>query len=574
MAWPSISDYNAALLKAPATFVPPSLSDCTVVPGPMGLPMPVSGGYAYIYELRDGGGHRKALRCFREDDPGRRARAAAVCQGLARVRASRPDLAAHFIRAVWEEKCLSTSAGTVPAMVMDWAEGVTLGARLEALQDDPGGLRDLRERIHRMLALLAAEGIVHGDLQTGNILIGPDGNPVLIDYDGLILPGLPSGSASPDQHPNFQHPEWNDSCDPALKDRFPSIVLDLGLAAAAEDLGLFPRFSTGENVLFRAEDLAEPDASPVFAALRAIPALSRAAELLAGLALGPVSGLPTLEEFRGEAWKARPGAAARPRAAAPEAAAPAAYRGAYPVYEATDYFGLLEAVGEKVEVVGRVVGVKRAFTKYGKPYAFVNFADWREDCFKLTVWSEGLATFRAPPTESWNGRWITATGLVDEPYENERFGTTQLSITVQDASQVRFLDEAEALRRLGKSAAGRTSSGRASGTASGAWTAPGAGARASAGSGGGRAGGPSSGAAARTATGGKPSNEELLARLRSGSSGPAASRPAAPPGPYGPATPPSPSSGPPASSGGSGGCLVYILIGIGVAIFTFLRNLM
>ena len=566
MAWPSLSDYNAALSGNPENLLPPSLAGYRLVMGPLGAPMPVSGGYAYIYELRDGGGSRKALRCFKEDDKDRRARAASVCRGLADLSAARPDLSAHFIRTAWEESCLRTPAGTVPAMVMDWAEGSTLGARLEAVQDNPAALRDLRERIHRMLTQLAVEGIVHGDLQTGNILIGTDGTPVLIDYDGLVLPGLPSGSVSPDLHPNFQHPEWDDSCDPGLKDRFPSIVLDLGLAAAAEDPGLFPRFSTGENVLFRAEDLAQPESSPVFAAVRAIPSLARAAELLAGLALGPVSGLPSLAEFREEAWKARPGAVPRPEAAAPEAAAaPKAYRGVYPVYAATDFDGLYDAVGEKVEVIGRVVAVKRALTKYGKPYAFVNFGDWRRDGFKLTIWSEGLETFRKPPTDSWEGRWVTATGLVDEPYESERFGNTQLSITIQDASQVRFLDEAEALRRLGKAGVEPKPSGRAYGPASGAWTAPGA--RASAG-----AAGSAAGAAARTSAGSKPSNREILERLRSGSSAPAPSRTSAPSGSYRPSAPPTP--GPPASAGGSGGCLVYILIGIGVAIFTFLRNLM
>ncbi|HSV55744.1 MAG TPA: hypothetical protein VLH39_01365 [Magnetospirillaceae bacterium] len=561
MAWPSLSDYNAALLKAPATLLPASLAGYRVVPGPIGLPMPVSGGYAYIYELRNGGGSRKALRCFREDDRERRARTATVCRGLDQVRTSWPDLAAHFIWAAWEDACLETPAGPVPAMVMNWVEGVTLGARLEALQDDPGGLRDLRERIARMLILLASERIVHGDLQTGNILTGPDGTPVLIDYDGLILPGVPSASISPDLHPNFQHPEWNDSCDPELKDRFPSIVLDLGLAAASEDPGLFPRFSTGENVLFRAEDFAEPDSSPVFEALRSIPSLSRAAVLLAGLALGPVTGLPSLAEFRGEAWKARPGTAARTRAAAPEApAGPAAYRGVYPVYATTDYTRLLEAVGGKVEVIGRVVGVKRSQTKYGKPYAFVNFGDWRRDGFKLTVWSEGLETFRKPPADSWEGRWVTATGLVDEPYESERFGNTQLSITIQDASQVRFLDEAEALRRLGKSGtgAGLGSSGGASGKASSAWTTPGTRVRASAGS----TGPAATLTAARTATGTKPSNAELLGELRSGTS--ATTRPAGSPVP-------TPSS--PTYTGGSGGCLVYILIGIGIAIFMSFWNL-
>jgi len=102
-----------------------------------------------------------------------------------------------------------------------------------------------------------------------------------------------------------------------------------------------------------------------------------------------------------------------------------------------------------VELVGRVVSVKEGRTKYGKPYAFVNFSDWRADGIKLIYWSEGLeAVGSSAPDDSWVGRWLSATGLVDEPYENLRFGTTQYSVTILSGSQVRLLDEAEAKRRL------------------------------------------------------------------------------------------------------------------------------
>ncbi|MBP7263778.1 MAG: phosphotransferase [Spirochaetia bacterium] len=455
MAWPGLSEYNAALLNAAEHLVPGYLKGYRLVLGPSHMPMPVSGGYAYIYELRDAGGTRKALRCFREDEPARRTRAAAVCAGLGQKTDHSPDLSAHFIPATWVDPCVRTSAGEVPAMVMDWANGVTLGAKLEAIQDDPTSLRELRARIANMLGLLVRHGVVHGDLQTGNILVKPDGTPVLIDYDGMLLPGVQTGPASPDLHPNFQHPAWDDSCDPWLKDRFPAMVMDLGLAAAAEDPGLFQRFSTGENIIFRSEDLADPELSPVFAALRSMPTLSRAAELLAGLALGPVAGLPSFGEFTEEAWKARPAAATPVHPEVQESVsktrtAAKPYRGVYPVYDATDYNGISDAIGDKVEVIGQVVSIKRSVTKYGNPYVFVNFGNWKQDGFKLTVWSEGLATFRKQPGPAWERRWISATGLVDEPYTNKRYKNTQLSITIQDASQVRFIDEAEAMRRLGR----------------------------------------------------------------------------------------------------------------------------
>lgn len=534
MGWPGLAEYNAALLRAPASLKSPDLRDYRLALGPLGMPMPVSGGYAYIYELRNSQGGRKAFRCFREDDPPRRSRAAAVCRGLSKLRADRPELASHFIHTLWEERCLETASGTVPAMVMGWAEGATLGARLEALQDKPAAFVELRERIAGMLRLLEDASIVHGDLQTGNILIKYDGTPLLIDYDGLILPGDGLGAASPDLHPNFQHPEWDEACDPAIKDRFPSIVIDLGLAAMAERPELFGRYSTGENVIFTEADLAEPEASPLFAELRAMPSLSRAAELLAGLSLGPVSGVPSLSQFREEAYKLRPGAAGVAVVIAPQAPSGATggpsakYRGVYPVFDAKDYAALAGAVGDKVEVIGRVVEVKRAKTKYGKPYAFVNFGYWRNDCFKLTVWSEGLATFRQPPGEDWEERWVSATGLIDEPYHSPRYGTTQLSITIQDASQLRFIDEAEARRRLNKNGASNTD-----------WRYATAGAAR-----------PAQAQRSTTSQSTKPSNQELLERLQRG----ALSQPT----PQVPASSSSGGSSPVTKQGESGGCLNII----------------
>lgn len=558
MGWPGLAEYNAALLKAPASLKSQDLSDYRLVLGPMGMPMPVSGGYAYIYELRSSQGVRKAFRCFREDDPPRRNRAAAVCRGLSKLRADRPELASPFIHTLWDERCLETASGTVPAMVMGWAEGATLGARLEALQDKPAALVELRERIASMLRLLEGAGIVHGDLQTGNILIRPDGTPLLIDYDGLILPGDGLGSASPDLHPNFQHPEWDDACDPALKDRFPSIVIDLGLAAMAERPELFERYSTGENVIFTEADLAEPEASPLFAELRSMPSLSRAAELLAGLSLGRVSGIPSLSQFREEAYRLRPGAAGAAAVIAPQAPSGATsgqsakYRGVYPVFDAKDYAALVGAVGDKVEVIGRVVEVKRATTKYGKPYAFVNFGDWRHNCFKLTVWSEGLATFRQPPGEDWEERWVSATGLIDEPYYSPRFGTTQLSITIQDASQVRFIDEAEARRRLNKNGSASTNKAGSSNTHRRYATAG--------------AARPAQAQRSTTSQSTKPSNQELLERLQRG----ALSQPAS----QVPASSSSGGSSPTTKQGESGGCLTFAAIVIGALALVYLMSAM
>jgi hypothetical protein len=178
--------------------------------------------------------------------------------------------------------------------------------------------------------------------------------------------------------------------------------------------------------------------------------------------------------------------------------------------------------------VGKISDVHSGFTKYGKPYVFVNFADWRRDGFKLTIWSEGLDSFADAPGPGWVGRWVSVVGLVDEPYENPSRNTSQVSITVQDSSQLRFVGAEEAAYRLGKAVS--------PGAAAPARSSP-------------RPGTAGTEAPREPA---RPSNEELLARLAgaSATSRNAPSGPGAPPAGSrsAPAARPSP---PPVPAGGS-----------------------
>ncbi|MCX7025337.1 MAG: AarF/UbiB family protein [Spirochaetes bacterium] len=469
MPWPSIVDYNAAFANPGTNLLPESLSGAKTRPGPLGTPMPLSGGFALIYEVVLPDGTRKAVRCFNEDDPARRVRAAGACGQLKATIAAFPDLRRHFAGTDWEEDGIRAGGRIVPAMVMDWVKGQTLGQYLEARHSDALSIAALRENLCALVRELERHGVVHGDLQTGNIVVTERGDAILLDYDGLSFAGHETGPELESGHVNFQHPSWNASSPGALKDRFPAMAMDLGLAALAERPELFARFSTGENILFTRDDFYDPDGSAAFGALRGIPALARAAVLFAGLCQGPIEILPGLDEFRSEAFRKKPaeqapaipeapGLEQPPGAPGSKPARKAArrekgpYAGPYAVLDGTDFAGIGAAVGRKIEVVGKVVSVKAdGITKYGLPYVFVNFGDWRHDGFKLAIWSEGLDTFVEDPDESWEGRWVSAVGLVDEPYHGKKTTATQLSITILDSSQLRFITEAEARYRLGGS---------------------------------------------------------------------------------------------------------------------------
>jgi len=140
----------------------------------------------------------------------------------------------------------------------------------------------------------------------------------------------------------------------------------------------------------------------------------------------------------------------------------------------------MQRVGDRVELIGRIVEVTPGFRKAGKGppkhYVFINFGSSRGNIVKISIWSDGLAKLKEQPSNDWIGRWVSVTGLIDVPYENKRYGHKHLSITVQEDGQIQELSETEAGLRLASisSAPPPRSRGVAQGAASGnpAATAP------------------------------------------------------------------------------------------------------
>jgi hypothetical protein len=73
-----------------------------------------------------------------------------------------------------------------PYIVSDLVDGVTLADRVKARRPSPREAASLCIRIARALQYAHGEGIVHRDLKPGNIMLGRDGEPYLLDF-GLAV---------------------------------------------------------------------------------------------------------------------------------------------------------------------------------------------------------------------------------------------------------------------------------------------------------------------------------------------------------------------------------------------------
>ena len=127
-------------------------------------------------------------------------------------------------------------------------------------------------------------------------------------------------------------------------------------------------------------------------------------------------------------------------------AAPDRYLSAFPVLPA-DFGRCLRSVGDRIELIGRITEVRRATTRYGQPYVFLNFGDWRDDIVKINIWSDGLAALTTTPDDSWIGKWISVTGLLEPIYRGAQ-GYRHLSVTVTQSNQMHVITAKEATYRL------------------------------------------------------------------------------------------------------------------------------
>src|SRR5437899_2338825 len=88
MAWPMSQDYNEAIQTPTANFTDPDLRSGQVVTDVLGIPMPCSGNFADVYEVRCPNRSRWAVKCFTREVPGLRERYTEISSHLRKAQLS------------------------------------------------------------------------------------------------------------------------------------------------------------------------------------------------------------------------------------------------------------------------------------------------------------------------------------------------------------------------------------------------------------------------------------------------------------------------------------------------------
>jgi hypothetical protein len=287
MPFPRGDEYNLAIQSPPLCFTDAELKACLPELTALGLPKPYSGGFTTTYKLK---GARKtwAVRCFTREVPELQFRYAAISKALSQ------RISSAFVKAKYIEKGIQVNGQFQPVIKMQWIKGDLLNVYIGKNLKKPEKLQKLAADFLLLSKKLEENGIAHGDLQHGNIIVKA-GRLYLIDYDGMFVPALSGRKANELGHPNYQHPARDNTFFDEKMDRFSVWVIYLGIMAVSFRPELWKKYDDRENILFRKTDFYEPERSALCKELSHIPEIKALSDAFKAILKLLPEELPVIE---------------------------------------------------------------------------------------------------------------------------------------------------------------------------------------------------------------------------------------------------------------------------------------
>jgi hypothetical protein len=264
MAWPTPQDYNEAVQNPQLAFTDSELRAGQAELNAIGLPRPITGGFACVYKIQSGA-RLWAARCFLSEVRDQQHRYEAISRHLEDAKL------VHAVPFSYLAGGIKVQGRSYPLVKMQWVQGESLSAFVGRSIGYPDTLFSLAKVWSRLLLDLKAANIAHGDLQHGNVLVVGD-QLRLLDYDGMFVPSLSGKQSNELGHRNYQLPArspWDYG--PHL-DNFAAWVIYVSLVALAVHPELWAKHRGGDEcLLFRRVDFEQPDKSALVRDLTTSP---------------------------------------------------------------------------------------------------------------------------------------------------------------------------------------------------------------------------------------------------------------------------------------------------------------
>jgi hypothetical protein len=445
-----MSDYREVLQNPRVAFKNPELKNANVTQTPLGLPVLVSGGFALttcVTTKTNGHSTKWAIRCFHKEVTDLQERYQYISNFLQK------QADKFFVNFQYEPEGIQVRGSWYPIVKMAWVEGDALNEYIEDNLNNPTSLRNLAEEVKLISKRLHELNMSHGDLQHGNMLVH-SGHPILIDYDGMYVPGMPYKSSNEIGHINFQHPGRTGSFFNERIDRFSTIVLYLSLLSLASNPSLWNKYHTGENLLFSRQDYQDANSSTLFLDLENISKLAPLVNRFKQLCLCSIEDIPTLNEFISNSISL-PKAPAISRFSIENSTlnSSSLIQKPFKVLASTNIQEMVKQEGEKITVIGKVISAKYYVERR---MFFINFGKYRDGFghykpFTVIIFAQGIERFAKVKKwdisilEGLQEKYVEITGLLGL-YPKNGYLTPQ--IILEDPYHLKIITGAEARQLL------------------------------------------------------------------------------------------------------------------------------
>ena len=265
MQYPLISEYVRAIQDASSNL--DKLAHLVPVLDDHGEPYHSSGAFAVVFKMKDEQtGKCYALKCFTEEQEGRAEAYRQIADELEFVDSSYITSVKYLDKEIFVDS--SCEEDEFPVLLMDWIDGETMETYIAENYQDNYAMAMLCYRFCKMAAWLRSQPFAHGDIKPDNIMVRPDGNLTLVDYDGMFVPAMKGQKSPTIGTKDFSHPlRTVDDFDETIDD-FALTSIALSLKAISMNSTLLDTYGASDRLLFSESDYRNPSSSKAISALQ------------------------------------------------------------------------------------------------------------------------------------------------------------------------------------------------------------------------------------------------------------------------------------------------------------------
>ena len=264
MQYPLISEYVRAIQDASSNL--DKLAHLVPVLDDHGEPYRSSGAFAVVFKMKDEQtGKCYALKCFTEEQEGRAEAYRQIADELEFANSAYITSVKYLEKEIFVDS--SCEEDEFPVLLMDWIDGETMETYIAENYQDNYAMAMLCYRFCKMAAWLRSQPFAHGDIKPDNIMVRPDGNLTLVDYDGMFVPAMKGQKSPTIGTKDFSHPlRTVDDFDENIDD-FALASIALSLKAISLKPSLLDEYGAADRLLFSAEDYRDLSKSKVVVSL-------------------------------------------------------------------------------------------------------------------------------------------------------------------------------------------------------------------------------------------------------------------------------------------------------------------